>query len=163
MRHKTKRHATGAACVLGMLLGLLLLPQAHTVRADHTARLTLQAVQDHVDDLGDALDALVDTPPVSVVETALPGLWVEDVPIFAQCPSDMQLIAAYIGTPQYTVDESCYMVAHTSLTDINHAIQVVAQTALNRALCINRTVEPTPTPEGVTPSRYCACIAICGP
>lgn len=50
---------------LGLLAGaaLILLFVQGPVRADHTARLTLQAVQEHVDELAAAVAALTPPPP----------------------------------------------------------------------------------------------------
>lgn len=58
MSERTRRRATRAMGLLGLAAGLMLLPLDHGARADHTSRLTLQAVQDHVDDLEAAVTAL---------------------------------------------------------------------------------------------------------
>lgn len=58
--NRVKRRISGGVLGLGLATGLLLLlPLGHGARADHTGRLTLQSVQDHVDDLETALDGLV--------------------------------------------------------------------------------------------------------
>jgi hypothetical protein len=59
MSEPTRRRAIRTFGLLGLVGGgLLLLPHGHPVLAHHTYSLTLQAVQDHIDDLTAALAAL---------------------------------------------------------------------------------------------------------
>jgi hypothetical protein len=58
MSERTRRRATRTFGLLGLAAGLLLLPHGHSVLAHHSDYLTLVTVQEHIDDLTAALEAL---------------------------------------------------------------------------------------------------------